>query len=467
MFNASSLANSRGSLCFDFDVDGNVDAFYSGTQFVYLRNTGGGVFLNMSVPVFAANFLNFDTADFNNDGLPDLLAGGQFIAYSTGNNDVVFTATGASTTTLTGVVALHIDNDGWPDFAYNAQTGVLFYVNQKNKSFALSYNYTMIPTLGNDYMAAADFNKDGYTDVIVDVFDYGAGNSNLLCIFINQNGNGLFVPNNVSFSSANYANGQFSLMDFNNDGLMDVGVAGASASAAIYVNNGNLVFATYYTTFSANRIIAADFTNDGLVDVAVSSTFYQGFANGTYISTLGGPYTAPSWPSLIDANNDGAMDVFTSAGTNALVLINQNTGLSYTPLVPVSLTAIWLSSTLVNLTWSLNANNYDTYNVYVSTSPASISSTSYVLAPLAVKATGRRFLAAHGNAFKNSFLLVTVSNSSIPYYWSVQAIGPNFVPSAFATEQVTCAVASACPKASTTNSSNALSNASSLSSFFS
>src|SRR3989338_7899565 len=97
VFNASSLTGNRGAVAVDYDLDGNVDAFFSGSpQATFLRNLGGGVFMNITLPAFSTGFFNFDTSDFNNDGYPDILFGGRAIAYNAQNLVVTMTATGAT-----------------------------------------------------------------------------------------------------------------------------------------------------------------------------------------------------------------------------------------------------------------------------------------------------------------------------------------------------------------------------------
>jgi hypothetical protein len=68
-----------------------------------------------------------------------------------------------------------------------------------------------------------DFNSDGYTDIILQDFDYSSNFSILL-----GNGDGTFQPQQVVAGPSGVSGSEVTVGDFNNDGLLDFAYPGAS-----------------------------------------------------------------------------------------------------------------------------------------------------------------------------------------------------------------------------------------------
>jgi hypothetical protein len=192
--------------------------------------------------------------------------------------------------------------------------------------------------------------------------------------------------------------------DFNNDGLPDVVIGGAtllftpSRQAGIYVNNG----AGQFNILSAGapaveraRVACADFNGDGRLDVLIAG------------------YT----------------------GTNRITrLLLNNTAVGNTPPgAPANLTAS-LTSNGVTLAWAAASDAQTpasglSYNVRI-TGP---NGRPFVVSSAALSG-GTRLLAAPGNAGANTnWSLGHLALPTGDYTWSVQAIDSAFAGSAFST----------------------------------
>lgn len=284
---------------FDYNNDGNVDILLScySTPMLFKGN-GDGTFTQVENFSLEDNFSISDnddnktadlyytgltlTADFNNNGLQDILSK---------------------------------DKDGNP----------VLYNNNGDGTFTKVENSGFVKQRGGT-MAIGDFNNDGYIDVAVSGWSDEAGND---AIVINKNnGDGTFSPV-LSENFVGAEKGAVMLADLDNDGQLDLFVTGESCPegwnkiAYVFKNNGDGTFqgktATNLPGMCKGGADWADVNGDGLIDIIYTG---EGGTNNMIVATNKGGLQfdsneipqnkiARSGGSVMafDYNNDGIIDL--------------------------------------------------------------------------------------------------------------------------------------------------------------
>ena len=376
----------------DFNGDGYADFigqyFVNGTAYSYsgLGNGEGGFNYSAALPSLpqGSEYRAISVADFNGDGIPDLLAtiqnSGSSPATLTfevllGNGDGSFNAGtqyGGTQYNSLGILPLvgDFNSDGLPDVIWyfyasetpNAITSDLeFYAGSGNGSFATPVD------LGGGmlFSEVADFNNDGKLDLI-------GPDQNENAFVALGNGDGSFQAPLVSVN-VNYTNkgsgglnaGQEIIADFNGDGVLDIaGFDGVTAFIAY--GNGDGTFGDGQgpycvcntTQVSLNPagnggsdLYSADLNGDGLPDLfqfpETGGIFtYLNNGDGTFtsetqsISGLAGE--AQDLYAVADVNGDGLPDIFAygaNLGGLSPVLLNTGGWVSQGALTSVALGA--------------------------------------------------------------------------------------------------------------------------------
>ncbi|WP_296623245.1 FG-GAP-like repeat-containing protein [Marivirga sp.] len=223
-------------------------------------------------------------------------------------------------------------------------------VNAQNFSEVAS---TGLPAVGNSQIEWADFNNDGFKDVLI----LGTDNSGaILFELYTNNQDGTFSASGLPLSPLK--NSSFSIHDVNDDNQLDIFYTGKDGSGNILnyllINDGigfnvlNDVIGQYYRA----RILSLDINLDGQVDLIIngynqSNTIEQSVWIQNNLSfTKSADYSLPDigLGSLVaaDFNNDGIIDFLTS-GENAsaqfethIYLINKGGSLTEKVSSPIS-----------------------------------------------------------------------------------------------------------------------------------
>lgn len=296
---------TRGLSAADFDNDGFIDVMvgYWQTPIVLFKNTGTG-FVDISTNA-GVSFMSYGGSinwiDYNkdgkidvlfaNDGMPprynylfrnDNLTSFTNVAYSIGLVD--------SSSTLT-LSSADYNNDGYPDLFLGTQsnpgastTGIL-YKNNGNGTFTdvttesgiITYNYTW----GSEW---GDYNNDGFMDLYL-------ANTNGFNQLYKNNGNGTFTDVTIAMGfELIYSSYSCGWADIDNDGDLDLYVArGTNNTDRMYRNDGT-IFTDVTSSVGmgdlrhSSCVSWGDYNNDGFLDLYLNNNgsenrFYKNSGN--------------------------------------------------------------------------------------------------------------------------------------------------------------------------------------------
>ena len=446
--------------CGDYDNDGRPDIAISteDTTKIY-HNDGNGKFSDIGVNLAGVKYGSLAWGDYDNDGLLDLAIAGQqnyntFISkiyHNDGNGK--FTDIGAN---LIGVRYCALawgdyDNDGDLDLAIAGHSYSFGYITRiyRNDGNGVFTN-SGISMDGTEYgsIAWVDYDNDGDLDLIL-----SGGESSSTVIYRND-GNGKFTD--IKANIINVSDSSMAWGDYDNDGKLDLAISGLygpklDTTSRIYHNDGNGVFTDIGANLSgiySGSVFWGDFDNDGKLDLAIAGA-------GTYANALNdinkiyhnnGNNTFSDSNSIsddiysracLDYDQDGDLDLLTvgcNSSNNFTTIFQNKTSSSNTPPnAPSGLSAV-VSGTSVTFSWNA-ASDVETpasglsYNLRVGTTPGS----SDIFSGMA-DSSGRRNISALGNTQK--MLTWTIKNlKPHTYYWSVQTIDTSYLGSAWADEK--------------------------------
>lgn len=203
-----------------------------------------------------------------------------------------------------------LNGDGNLDLVVGIQGSVYSFatlLGRGDGTFAYQGNFAGLPS--TDAPRLADLNGDGFLDVV-----QSSDEASLLTVSLG-NGDGSFkAPTYHANLISNVFNSNVSLGDVNGDGRPDIVVSDDSASGALLLNLGNGTFAAATTLAGAGFL--ADFNNDGKLDLVTSAGTIGvslGNGDGTFSSPLfsngGGTMMYSSEGGVADLNNDGNLDI--------------------------------------------------------------------------------------------------------------------------------------------------------------
>ena len=190
---------------------------------------------------------------------------------------------------------------------------------------------------------AGDVDGDGDLDIFGMFTDESVGWTMLI-----NDGSGIFSANHNFSHDPNLWASTGAIGDFNNDGYGDIAVAWFNpdeSSGAVFWNDGNndwrimdstLLPANFYATNgNANDMEVMDFNNDGFLDILLASTTHEPYYAGRAIQFFvnGGDNTFSEWTSfesgsgdgelqLLDFDGDGDIDIV-DVVENTYVLVNE------------------------------------------------------------------------------------------------------------------------------------------------
>ena len=238
-----------------------------------------------------------------------------------------------------GVASADFNHDGYQDMVVANKTAntISVYLSNGTGGFQSPATY---PTCGGPTAALAeDLDLTGLPDIVVTC---NTPTSNVIQVFLNL-GNGTFDPtegNGTTNIVLGTGKGPVALTsaDFNNDGHPDLAVADSlDGTITLFLSNPANNFTSYtVSTLSGfgmpNGIVAGNFTKSGNVDLAVTDgstgSIHILTGDGTGNFTMSSSATVQSKPTGIvagDFNKDGATDLAVlNSGSGTVSILNGN-----------------------------------------------------------------------------------------------------------------------------------------------
>ncbi|MFC1501713.1 FG-GAP-like repeat-containing protein, partial [Elusimicrobiota bacterium] len=412
----------------DYDNDGDLDLVYSGAnqsltsiKLKVYRNDGNDTFYSIDIDSAGLTTGAISWVDFDNDGDLDLCINGhvsQFEVYFRlyRNDNLIFNQVNSGISALVSSMLTwgDYDNDGDMDLVFAGIEGGSQYVTkvyENNGSGVFSLNSTAgIDGVRGGALAWADYNNDGYLDLAV----CGYGDSGRISKIYKNNQNGTFT--NIGSVFAGVTNSDIGWGDYDNDGDLDIAIAGDSDSGRIlniYRNDGSDVF-----------VLETNVTN--LPELAACS-----FAWGDYDSDRDLDF-------VISGENESNQKV-------TKVFINNSLISNTAPIAPSSgfNANYYFDTHKIELKWG---DGYDdetpagglNYEIRAATAPISDGLTTWLISP-STGAGASPFLGNYMNTKLGSDSGIVISSTVVTnettYYWQVRTIDSGLSKSVWSSTQ--------------------------------
>ena len=403
----------------DVNNDGNLDIFISGQtesnvyQAKLYYGQGDGTFIESEFSLIGVTSATSDWADFNGDGLKDLIICGR-------------ARLPEDPTTITNVT--------------------LLYKNLGNDEFELVE--TDLPNVSNGSVAWGDYNNDGHNDVFIT----GTVSTGVYIAKLFKNlGNETFQEITGNFVGVRYSAIQWG--DFDADGDLDILVTGSFSNeipsvVKIYRNDGNDNFAVVDLPFNGVRqgdVTWADINNNGYLDIVIGGHYTTQLVTGEiyFYNPDNGQYEYEEDTFALkyatfkfgDYNNNSKLDLFITGrefnDNYALIMTNNTENTNNPPQAPSNFN-IAVNGNNVYFNWNSAIDDNTpssglSYNLKIGTN----SQGGDILNPEA-HISGQRKVFRLGNMqSKTAYEMILPAGQ---YYASVQAIDNSFAGSPFSSE---------------------------------
>jgi predicted nucleotidyltransferase len=316
----------------DYDNDGDLDILLTGIasdefdDAAIYRNNGDNTFTRQtSIPLTEVSEGSAVWGDYNNDGYLDIFLTGwdyhhrKYVAiiYKNNRNNSFTELTSAHLTEVrnSAVAWGDYDNDGDLDILLTGQTVLnsnvsKIYRNNGDDTFTEQTSISLAK-VANSSVAWGDYDNDGFLDILL----AGTSTSGYVSKLYRNNGDNSFTEQK-SISLTGVGNGSAAWGDYDGDGYLDIllkGETGTSSILKIYHNNGDGTFTEKGAISSSISGSAAwgDYDNDGDLDILVNSIIYRNDGSNTFTEQISfSPFNihggSVAWG---DYDNDSDLDV--------------------------------------------------------------------------------------------------------------------------------------------------------------